>query len=97
MRFHDAPQALTPAHLVCLIDVWPPAAVPYFREWAPLSTINWSIHFADSLEGIGGNEYLDYLARVNFFKDGYGSSAADIWSPDGRLLAKSYQTFLIYG
>jgi hypothetical protein len=41
--------------------------------------------------------FLGSLARVNFFSSGYGSSAADIWAPDGRLLAKSYRTFVIYG
>ena len=49
------------------------------------------------LDEIRGDDFLGYLARVNFFRDGYGSTAADIWAPDGRLLAKSYQTFVIYG
>lgn len=63
----------------------------------PLSTINWGIHFAAPLDGVRGDDFLAYLARVNIFRDGYGSSAADISAPDGRLLAKSYQTFVIYG
>ena len=50
----------------------------------------------EPLDGIRGDEFLGYLARVNFFRDGYGSSTADIWAQDGRLLAKSYQTFVIY-
>ncbi len=97
MRFETAPAVMTKAHLVCLIDAWPPAPVPYFDQVVPMSTINWGIHFAEPLDGIGGDEFLGYLARVNFFRDGYGSSTADIWAPDGRLLAKSYQTFVIYG
>ncbi len=97
MRFETAPDALTKSHLVCLIDVWPPAPVPHFDRVVPLSTVNWGIHFAEPLDGIRGDDYLGYLARTNFFKDGYGSSTADIWAPDGRLLARSYQTFVIYG
>ena len=97
MRFETPPDALTKSHLVCLIDVWPPAAVPHFDQMVPLSTVNWGIHFAEPLDGIRGDDYLGYLARTNFFKDGYGSSTADIWGPDGRLLARSYQTFVIYG
>lgn len=97
MRFETAPGAIKKAHLVCLIDAWPPAAVPYYDRVVPMSSINWGIHFAEPLDGVLGGDFLGYLARVNFFKDGYGSSSADIWAPDGRLLAKSYQTFVIYG
>ncbi len=97
MRFRTAPDAITKSHLVCLIDAFPPAPVSYYREMVPLSTINWGIHFAEPLDGLRGDDFLGYLARVNFFRDGYGSTTADIWAPDGRLLAKSYQTFVIYG
>ncbi len=97
MRFESAPDTITKSHLVCLIDAWPPAAVTHYDRVVPLSTINWGIHFAEPLDGVDGSDFLGYLARVNFFRDGYGSSTADIWAPDGRLLAKSYQTFVIYG
>lgn len=97
MRFETAPDVITKSHLVCLIDAWPPAPVPYYDRVVPMSSINWGIHFAEPLDGVRGDDFLGYLARVNFFSDGYGSSSADIWAPDGRLLAKSYQTFVIYG
>jgi acyl-CoA thioesterase len=97
MRFEAAPDTITKSHLVCLIDAWPPASASYYDRTVPLSTINWGIHFAEPLDGVRGDDFLGYLARVNFFRDGYGSSAADIWSPDSRLLAKSYQTFVMYG
>ena len=97
MRFETAPDAISKSHLVCLIDAWPPVPVSYYDRVVPLSTINWGIHFAKPLDGVRGEDFLGYLARVNFFRDGYGSSTADIWAPDGRLLAKSYQTFVIYG
>ncbi|MDX1268878.1 MAG: thioesterase family protein, partial [Oceanisphaera sp.] len=97
MRFSTATEPFTKSHLVCLIDAWPPAPVPYFDRMVPLSSVNWGIHFAEPLDGIRDDEFLGYLARVNFFRDGYGSSTADIWAQDGRLLAKSYQTFVIYG
>jgi acyl-CoA thioesterase len=97
MRFETAPDTITKSHLVCLIDAWPPASASYYDRMVPLSTINWGIHFAEPLDGVRGDDFLGYLARVNFFRDGYGSSAADIWAPDGRLLAKSYQTFVMYG
>lgn len=96
MRFETAPETFAEPHLVCLIDAWPPAPVPYYDHIVPLSSINWTIHFAEPLDGVHGDQLLGYLARVNYFDNGYGSSSADIWAPDGRLLAKSYQTFVIY-
>ena len=64
-----------------------------------VSGVNHQSIFVQSkpLDGVRGDDFLGYLARANFFRDGYGSTAADIWAPDGRLLAKSYQTFVIYG
>ena len=97
MRFETAPDSITKSHLVCLIDVWPPVPVTYYDRMVPLSTINWGIHFAEPLDGVQGDAFLGYLGRVNFFSDGYGSTTAHIWAPDGRLLAKSYQTFVMYG
>ena len=35
-----------------------------------LSTINWSIHFAEAFDGVGGDEFLGYLARVNYSNNG---------------------------
>lgn len=97
MRFEEPPREFTPAHLVCLTDVWPPVPATAFKTPVPISTINWVIHFAEPLTGIGGDDFLGYLARTNFFSDGYGSSSADVWATDGRLLARSFQTFVIYG
>ena len=97
MRFETPPERLTNAHLVCLIDVWPPVPVTHYDRIVPLSSVTWGIHFAAPIDDVAGDDYLGYLATANFFRDGYGSSAADIWSTDGRLLAKSYQTFVIYG
>ena len=74
MRFDGAPETLTKSHLVCLIDAWPPAPLSYYDRVVPLSTVNWDIHFAEPLDGISGEDFLGYLARVNFFRDGYGSS-----------------------
>jgi len=97
MRFDKAPDALTPAHLVCLIDAYPPSPSSYYDRPVPLSTVNWTVHMGEPLDGIRGDAFLGYLATVNVLKDGFGSSSADVWSDDGRLLAKSFQTFVIYG
>ena len=97
MRFEQTPKDLSDPHLVCLIDAWPPVPVSYYARVVPLSTINWEIQFAEPVDGVGGDQFIGYLAHLNFFRDGYGSTTADIWGLDGRYLARSQQTFVIYG
>ncbi|MEM8982677.1 MAG: thioesterase family protein [Pseudomonadota bacterium] len=97
MRFDPATDLLSAAHLVCLTDVWPPVPASYLSEPAPMSTVNWVLHFADPVDDVPGDTYIGYLAHLNYFRRGYGSSSADLWAPDGRLLAKSFQTFVVYG
>lgn len=96
MRFREAPKQIKDAHLVALIDSWPPTATPYFVGSKPLSTVSWSIHFTEHASTVQPAEHLGYLAKVHFGSDGISSSGADIWTFDGRLLAKSLQTNLIF-
>lgn len=97
MRFKDAPETISDAHLVCMIDSWPPTASPYYEGFKPLSTISWSIHFANTPEGLNPEDFLGYHSKVNFGEQGISSSNAEIWGADSRLLAKSVQTNIIYG
>ena len=97
MRYKHPPTQLTPALLVGLIDAWPPTASPNYQGFKPLSTIGWSIHFANSLEQTNPQEHLGYLAKINHAADGLSSSKAQIWNQQGQLLATSYQTNIIYG
>jgi acyl-CoA thioesterase len=97
MRFERPPDELSAADLICLIDSWPPVASSYFDRPVPMSSINWQLHLAEPADGIPGHEFLGYRAHCNFFDAGYGSSSAEVWAPDGRLLAKSFQTFLVFG
>ncbi|MEN1728355.1 MAG: thioesterase family protein [Pseudomonadota bacterium] len=96
MRFDEPPAQLDTTHLVTLIDAWPPLVSSYYKRPVSMSSVNWQLHFAEPVDGISGSEFLGYRAHANFFRDGYGSSSAEIWAPDGRLLAKSFQTFLVF-
>lgn len=97
VRFKEAPEKITDAHLMCMIDAWPPTASPHYKGFKPLSTVSWSVHFAHSAETLSPEDYLGYHAKVNFGESCISSSNAEIWGPDGKLLAKSVQTNIIYG
>ncbi|WP_028469007.1 thioesterase family protein [Neptunomonas japonica] len=97
MKFKETPEKLTDSHLICVIDSWPPAASPYYDGFKPLSTLSWSIHFANPTYEVSPAEHLGYLAKVNFGENGLSSSQAEVWGPEGQLLARSFQTNIIYG
>lgn len=97
MRFAVAPRELSDAHLVCLVDTWPPTASTRYRGVKPLSTIGWTLHFADSVKSVAADGLLGYHSQVHFGIAGISSTSADIWAPDGRLLARSTQNNIVYG
>ena len=97
MRFNETPVQLTESHLVCLIDSWPPTASPFYEGFKPLSTVSWSIHFANPVTTLASDSFVGYHSKVNFGEGGISSSSAEIWAPEGKLLAKSVQTSIIYG
>jgi acyl-CoA thioesterase len=95
--FADKALSYSCAHLVCLIDAWPPTAAPQYAGFAPLSTIGWKIHFSDQAQQTDISQHLGYRAEVNFCSQGLSSSSAAIWTPEGNLLANSFQTNIIFG
>lgn len=97
MGFKESPRKMTDSHLICVIDSWPPTASSYYKGFKPLSTLSWSIHFADPGHEVSPTEHLGYQSKVNFAKNGLSSSQAKIWEPGGKLLAISIQTNIIYG
>ncbi len=97
VRFRETPAKINNAHLICMIDAWPPTASPHYEGFRPLSTISWSIHFAHPATTLNADDFLGYHAKLNFGEEGISSSNAEIWRPDGKLLATSVQTNIIYG
>jgi len=97
MRFAQAPAKITTPHLVGLIDAWPPTASTHYAKPVPISTISWHIHFTLDADNFAPDEFLGYESKVSFDEAGVSSTTAHIWRPDGRLLAKSVQTNVIYG
>jgi acyl-CoA thioesterase len=97
MRFKHAPSQVGIPHLVGLIDAWPPTAATYRDRPVPVSTISWHMHFTLDAHDFGPEDFLGYHSKVSFDEAGISSSTAYIWCPDGRLLAKSVQSNVIYG
>lgn len=97
MRFRQDEGEIHEAHLLGMVDVWPPAVLPWLSTKAPASSLTWTIEFVQPQPAIGRNDWLLYRAEIEHAKDGYGHTAAMIWREDGELVAISRQTVTVFG
>lgn len=97
MRLSEAPAQFTDAHLMALIDVWPPAVLQQLRWPAPASTLSWNVEFVHPHPPIRGTDWIGYDVDTVQAADGYGHTEAKIYAQDGTLLALSRQLVTIFG
>lgn len=97
VRFHDPQPAITEAHLLGLVDAWPPAVLPMLTERAPASTLTWTIDFIHPLSTIASDDWLLYRAVVDHVRDGYNQASSRLWTRSGQLIALSRQTVAVFG
>jgi acyl-CoA thioesterase len=96
LRFKKAPTIFTDAHLISIIDAWPPTLLQMLNAPAPGSSVSWNLEFIHPHRPISGNEWLAYQAHTRQAADGYGHTEANIWDKEGELIAISRQTVAIF-
>jgi acyl-CoA thioesterase len=96
MRFKKAPATFTDAHLISIIDAWPPTLIQMLSAPAPESSVSWSLEFIYPHRSISGNDWLAYKVHTRQAGHGYGHTEANIWDKDGQLIAISRQTVAIF-
>ncbi|WJG07921.1 thioesterase family protein [Aliiglaciecola sp. LCG003] len=96
MRFKEAPQQITDAHLICLIDSWPPTVLQMLRWPAPASTMSWNVEFLHPHKTFSPSDWFAYQAKTRQAADGYAHTEANIWDQQGQLIALSRQTVGIF-
>ena len=98
VRFREIEQGrLNEAHLLALVDTWPPALLPHLKKPAPGSSLTWTIEFVQPLPEVSTHDWCSYKAVIEHARDGYGHTAAMLWSPSGQLMAISRQTVTVFG
>lgn len=90
-------EPLTEAHILALVDAWPPSVLPHLKKPAPGSTLTWTIEFIQPLPGLTTLDWCQYQVSIEHARDGYGHAAAALWSPTGELIAISRQTVVVFG
>ncbi len=96
MRFSDAPQAITDAHLIALADAWPPAPLQMLRWPAPASSISWNLEFVHPHRPIAPDDWIAFQASTVQAADGYAHTEGHLWDPQGELIALSRQVVGIF-
>lgn len=97
MRFRDTPRALTDAHIIALVDCWPPAVLPHVKGPAPASSLSWTLELVHPGPVLAPDDWLAYRACIDQARDGYGHTEAGIWNAQGELVALSRQTVTVFG
>lgn len=97
VRFAEAPDRMRSAELVGLIDAWPGASIQMLKGPANMSTATWHMLFAQPLPALDPAAYLGYEAKTDHARDGLTVSTARLWTPEGRLVAVSTQSVMVYG
>lgn len=96
MRFKDAPEQITDAHLITLIDAWPPTVSQQLRRPAPFSTLSWNVEFIHPHPRITGQSWLAYHCDTRQALNGYAHTFAKIYSESGQMIAVSRQVVTVF-
>lgn len=96
MRFSQESSVCTAAHLLALVDAWPPTVLQMFKTVAPISTLSWTLEFlADSSTHLS-MDWWQYHALTDAAADGYAHIQARICDKNGQLVALSRQTVAVF-
>ena len=87
---------VTEAHLLALVDAWPPAVLSHLSKPAPGSSLTWTIEFVHPIPSLTTHDWCLYRAEIEHALDGYGHIAARLWTADGQVLALSRQTTTVF-
>lgn len=96
MRFKKAPIAITDAHLICMIDAWPPTVLQMLRWPAPASSMSWNVEFIHPHSELNSQDWFAYQASTRQAADGYAHTEANIWDQQGELIAISRQAVAVF-
>ena len=96
MRFSDLSERITDAHLVALVDVWPPTTLQLLKWPAPASTLSWNLELVHPQPTILPTDWLAYECKTRQAARGYAHTEASIYAPNGQLIALSRQTITVF-
>ncbi len=95
-RLNATPKSFENEHLLAIIDAWPPATLPMLSSFSPTSSVTWQVEFVHASPNLQPQDWVYYECDVVQAEGGYGHTQAQIFHPNGELLALSRQVVTIY-
>ncbi|NIF18537.1 thioesterase family protein [Pantoea sp. Cy-639] len=97
VRLRDVSEApAEAAHVLALVDAWPPSLLPHLKQPAAGSTLTWTIEFIQPAPTLSTLDWCRYVVETEQARDGYGHAAAALWTAEGALVALSRQTVTVF-
>ncbi|MCL7944437.1 thioesterase family protein [Marinobacter sp. ATCH36] len=97
MQFRKTPETFSDAHIIALVDAWPPAVLPYVKQRVKTSSLSWALDIVHPRPFLEPGDWLLYKAKIDKAGTGYGHTQAGIWTSRGELVALSRQTVTVFG
>ncbi len=96
MRWRESFPVMTVAHLIGLIDSWPPSVFSMLKTPASGSTLCWTIELLAHTYSQSSENFWQYQVKTDYAESGYVHAEAHIWDDTGTLVAISRQTSTIF-
>ncbi len=96
VRFKEPPKEISDAHLLAMIDAWPPTMLQALRWPAPASSLSWYVDFIYPHRAIEPTDWFAYQAEARQASNGYIHEEANFWNVHGDLVAISRQTVTVF-
>ena len=94
-RHHDEASRSGIESLLTIGDVLPPAAMPLFRQFGPVSSVNWMFTVLTD-EPITEDGWWHIETKLTAAMGGYSSQVMRIWNMQGQLVAEAMQCVAIF-
>lgn len=83
------------AYLAAMADTWFPSTLVHLTQMRPMATIAFTLELVGAPIALPDEIPLLYRANAPVLVDGYSLETRELWTEDGRLLARNHQTFAV--
>ncbi|OUS31922.1 hypothetical protein A9Q99_02180 [Gammaproteobacteria bacterium 45_16_T64] len=94
-RFTE-PGAASILHLIALADIPPPIGISMLSNFAPGSSLTWSLEFVDDIWEAQVDDWWYIKTELAHMSHGYGHQEYEIWAPDGKPVALGRQVMTVF-
>jgi acyl-CoA thioesterase len=95
VRFVEAPQCHPAVAMLALGDALPPAALLLFREFGPISSMNWTVNMLSDAPATDDGWWL-LAATSRYARGGFSVQDMMIWNRAGEAVVSGSQGVAIY-